>query len=118
MTRKFFARRAALALLALLGGVGPICAAGDGGAMRTVDGQSFWDEDPGPVSDPFWTQGQYKYDPNGYLERSWFDPDYHPMTVIGEHSGKANCVFRKRVTVSDWEIQHPILRVCRTPPKD
>ena len=42
----------------------------------------------------------------------------HLMTVIGDHAGKANCVFRQRVPVSTWEFQHPILRVCRAPPKD
>lgn len=86
--------------------------------VRVIEGQAFWTGDPGPVSDPYWTQGQYKYDPNGYLERNWFDPEYHPMTVIGEHEGKANCVFRRRVTITTWEFQHPILRICRTPPDD
>ena len=89
------------------------------GAVRTIQGQAFWDGDPGPISEPYWTQGQYKYDPNGYLERNARDPDqFHLMTVIGDHAGKPNCVFRRRVTVSTWDFQHPILRVCRAPPKD
>jgi hypothetical protein len=40
------------------------------------------------------------------------------MTVYADHAGKQNCVFRKRVTISTWDFQHPYLRVCRTPPKD
>jgi hypothetical protein len=51
--------------------------------------------------------------------RNFRDADqYHLMTVIGPHPGKENCVFRRRVGVSDWEFRHPILRVCRTPPND
>ncbi len=89
------------------------------GKVRVVQGETFWDVDPGPIYEPYWTQGQYKYDPNGYLLRSYRDADQlHLMTVIGDHSGKANCVFRRRVPVSTWEFQHPILRVCRAPPKD
>ncbi|HUO54940.1 MAG TPA: hypothetical protein VMU18_09375 [Rhodoblastus sp.] len=88
------------------------------GQMRTAEGQAYWEGDPGPVTDPYWTQGQYKYDPNGYLERNWRDPEYHPMTVIGEHSGKANCVFRQRVQITAFDYYHPIVRVCRTPPHD
>ncbi|WP_374545922.1 hypothetical protein [Rhodoblastus sp.] len=96
---------------------GQPAAAGDN--VRVLQGESFWEGDPGPVSDPYWTQGQYKYDPNGYLLRNWRDADqFHLMTVIGPHSGKDNCVFRRRVTVSDWEFRHPFLRVCRTPPND
>ena len=107
------------AIMALgLGNVSAAPANADSGKMRIVDGQAFWDEDPGPITEPYWTQGQYKYDPNGYLLRDRWDPEYHPMTVIGEHSGKANCVFRQRVTVTTWEFEHPILRVCRKPPND
>ena len=86
--------------------------------IRTAGGQSYWEGPPGPVTDPYWTSGQYKYDPYGYMERSRWDPEYHPMTVIGPHSGKENCVFRRRVQITSWDYQHPILRVCRKPPKD
>lgn len=86
--------------------------------VRTLNGESFWEGDPGPVTDPYWTQGQYKYDPNGYLLRNLREADqFHLMTVIGPHAGKENCVFRRRVTVSSWEYQHPFIRVCRTPPR-
>ena len=82
-------------------------------------GTAYWDGDPGPITDTFWTSGQYKYDPDGYMERNYRDTDtYHEMTVYADHAGKANCVFRKRVVVSNWEFNHPILRVCRKPPKD
>ena len=83
--------------------------------IKTVNGTPYWDVDPGPI-DPgaYWTSGLYKYDPNGYLERNWRDPDQvHDMTVYANHSGKANCVFRKRVAVSTWDFNHPYLRVCR-----
>jgi hypothetical protein len=104
---------AAFVLLALSGRM-----AGAADNVRTLQGESFWEGDPGPVTDPYWTQGQYKYDPNGYLLRNWRDADQlHLMTVIGPHSGKENCVFRRRVTVSSWESRHPFIRVCRTPPR-
>jgi hypothetical protein len=83
--------------------------------MRVVNGQPYWDVDPGPI-DPgaYWTSGQYKYDPDGYLERNARDPDqFHLMTVYADHAGKANCVFRQRLVQSDWDFRHPYLRVCR-----
>ena len=87
--------------------------------IKTAQGERYWDGDPGPITDTYWTSVQYKYDPNGYLERNWRDPDQlHEMTVYADHAGKQNCVFRKRVTISTWDFQHPDLRVCRTPPKD
>ena len=87
--------------------------------QRVISGQAFWEGDPGPITDSYWTSGQYKYDPNGYMERNWRDPDQlHLMTVIGNHAGKTNCVFRRRVTITTWDFQHPILRVCRARPKD
>lgn len=104
-----------LALAVALSGA---AAAGGPSEMRVVDGQSFWTGDPGPINDSYWTSGQYKYDPNGYLERNWFDPEYRPMTVIGPHDGKTNCVFRQRVVTTTWDFQHPILRICRQPPND
>jgi hypothetical protein len=88
--------------------------------MRYANGTAYWDVDPGPI-DPgaYWTSGLYKYDPNGYLERNWRDSDQvHEMTVYADHAGKQNCVFRKRVTISTWDFQHPYLRVCRKPQKD
>ena len=88
-------------------------------SVKSAQGVSYWSGDPGPISDPYWTSGQYKYDPDGYLLRNGWQPDqFHLMTAIGDHDGKENCVFRKRVTVTTWEFEHPILRVCRTPPKN
>ncbi len=101
----------ALAAAVVLGGP-PAHAAG---GVRTVDGQSFWRGDPGPVDPgPYWTSGQYKYDPNGYLDRvnRWGEPIYD-MTVYADHTGRARCVFRKRVVVDSWEFDHPLIRVCR-----
>lgn len=87
--------------------------------QRSLQGESFWEGDPGPITDSYWTSGQYKYDPNGYMERNWRDPDQmHLMTVIGDHAGKTNCVFRRRVTITTWDFNHPILRVCRARAKD
>ncbi len=83
--------------------------------IRTAQGERYWSGDPGPI-DPgsYWTSGQYKYDPNGYLERNRFDSDQNRlMTVYAEHSGKERCVFRARVVVSNWDFNHPYLRVCR-----
>jgi hypothetical protein len=105
-----------MALAASLAWCGPAAAGGDN--IRTAGGQSYWEGPPGPVTDPYWTSGQYKYDPNGYMLRSRWDPEYHPMTVIGPHAGNENCVFRRRVQISDWDYRHPFLRVCRAPPKD
>jgi hypothetical protein len=85
------------------------------GDMRTVMGETFWDSDPGPIDPgPYWTSGQFKYDPNGYLERNRFQAEQNRlMTVIGNHSGKSPCVFRKRVMNSDWDFRHAYLRLCR-----
>ena len=94
-----------------------ICSAqAQAASMKIVDGQAYWDVDPGPV-DPgsFWTSGQYKYDPDGYLETNRWDPGPHVFTVYADHAGKANCVFRARVVNSDWERRHLYLRVCRKP---
>jgi hypothetical protein len=89
--------------------------AGVAGSVKTAQGESYWSGDPGPI-DPgsYWTSGQYKYDPNGYMERNRFDSDQNRlMTVYAEHSGRARCVFRARVVVSNWDFNHPYLRVCR-----
>lgn len=87
--------------------------------IRTLQGTSFWEGDPGPISDSYWVSGLYKYDPNGYMERNPRDPDQlHLMTLYGDHAGKANCVFRRRVVISSWDYQHPHVRVCRRPPGD
>lgn len=87
--------------------------------VKYANGTAYWDGDPGPIDDTFWTSGQYKYDPNGYMERNYRDPDsYHLMTIYADHAGKENCVFRRRVVVSTWDFNHPIVRVCRKPPKD
>ena len=86
------------------------------GQVRTVNGVSYYDVDPGPI-DPgtFWTSGQYKYDPNGYMDRGRWDAGVRVMTVFASHAGGANCVFRKRVIIDDWDSRHPYLRVCRRP---
>jgi hypothetical protein len=110
-----FRFEAAALSLALLAGVLAAPPAARAAQMRVVSGQAYWDVDPGHI-DPgsFWTSGQYKYDPNGYLERNARDPDqYHEMTVYADHAGKGRCVFRQRVANSDWEYRHPYLRVCR-----
>lgn len=87
--------------------------------MRVLQGEAFYEGDPGPISDSYWVSGQYKYDPNGYLERNWREPDQNrSMTVYGDHAGRANCVFRTRVMNSSWDFQHPHIRVCRVPPRD
>ncbi len=103
-----------IGLFAALALSGPVFAGP--GLMKTVNGQAYWDEDPGPV-DPgtFWTSGQYKYDPEGYLDRNRWDVGVQVNTVYAEHAGKANCVFRKRVVNSSWDERHPYLRVCRRP---
>ena len=102
----------AVLVLALL----PAAALAQTGHMKVVNGEAYWDVDPGPI-DPgsYWTSGLYKYDPNGYMERQGGrDPEPpHEMTVYADHSGKERCVFRQRVTNSDWEMRHPYLRVCR-----
>jgi hypothetical protein len=86
------------------------------GEVRTVNGVSYYDVDPGPI-DPgtFWTSGQYKYDPDAYMDRTRWDTAAKVMTVFASHAGRANCVFRKRVVIDDWDFRHPYLRVCRKP---
>jgi hypothetical protein len=88
--------------------------------IRSANGTLYWNKDPGPIDPgPYWTSGQYKYDPNGYMERVARDPDqFHEMTVYADHAGKENCVFRRRVVVTTWDFNHPYLRVCRRPQKD
>jgi hypothetical protein len=108
MKRNIFA--ASLVILSALPSL-PVVA----GGLKTAQGESYWDSDPGPI-DPgtYWTSGQYKYDPNGYMERNRWEPDQNRlMTVYAEHSGKPRCVFRKRVVISNWDFQHAYLRVCR-----
>jgi hypothetical protein len=120
MGMKRVAKLAAGCAALALSVVAPALAGDDGGKMRSVQGVLYWDGDPGTIYDPYWTNGQYKYDPDGYLLRNWRDPDqYHLMTAIGNHDGgKQNCVFRRRVVNSTWEFEHPILRICRKPPGD
>jgi hypothetical protein len=83
-------------------------------SMRTVNGQSYWRGDPGPV-DPgsFWDSGEYKYDPHHYLGYWATDPADYTDVVYADHSGAARCVWRKRVVNSNWEYQHPYMKVCR-----
>jgi len=85
--------------------------------VRVVQGEAFWEGDPGPITDSYWLSGQYKYDPYGFLERDATDPDqFRHMTVIARHPGAANYIFRKRVVITDWDMRHPDLRICRFPP--
>jgi hypothetical protein len=102
-------RRAAPVLLLL--GAGAVSA--QPGHVRTLNGVAFYEGDPGPVTDTFWTSGQYRYDPHGYMDINRWDTGIHVNTVYGPHSGAANCVFRKRVVIDDWDRRHSFLRVCR-----
>ncbi|MCW2274319.1 hypothetical protein GJ654_09495 [Rhodoblastus acidophilus] len=83
--------------------------------IRTANGVAYYDVDPGPI-DPgtFWTSGQYKYDPNAYMDRTRWDAG-RPMKVYAPHAGKTNCVFRQRVVFDDWDFRHPYVQVCRKP---
>lgn len=92
----------------------PLAQAGPGD-VRTVNGVGFYQGYPGPVTDPFWTSGQYKYDPHGYMDINRWDTGIHVNTVYARHSGGGNCVFRKRVIVDDWDSRHPFVRVCLHP---
>ena len=84
------------------------------GDVRTVGGVPFFRGDPGPI-DPgtFWTSGQYKYDPDGYMDINRWDSGVHVNTVYGQHTGAPNCVFRARVVIDDWDRRHPYVRICR-----
>jgi hypothetical protein len=83
-------------------------------SVRVVHGQAFWTGDP-HVSDAgsFWSSGQYRYDPHHYLDYYGSEPANFSNVVYAEHSGRAHCVFRKRVENSNWEHQNPYLMVCR-----
>ncbi len=111
-TEMNFAVAASLSAMTMAASV----ALADGGRTKTVNGVSYWDVDPGPI-DPgtFWTSGQFKYDPNGYMDLNRWDLGVQVNTVYADHAGKSNCVFRKRVINTDWDSRHPYLRVCRRP---
>ncbi len=83
-------------------------------SVRHAGGQAYWSGNPGPV-DPgaFWDSGEYKYDPNHYLSDWSRDQADYSDVVYAPHRGPARCVWRKRVVNSEWEFQHPYLRVCR-----
>jgi len=84
------------------------------GSMMIVNGQAYWEGDPGPVQpDAYWTSDAYKYDPHNYGDRYNREPGIYTETVYADHGGKENCVWRKRVINTNWEYQHPFLRVCR-----
>jgi hypothetical protein len=90
-------------------GVAPAAFAG----TRTVDGQTYWTGDPGPVSPgPYYDSGQQAVDPHHYM--SWYgeDPQDYKMVVHAPHSGNARCVWRKRVITTNWEFRHPFILVC------
>lgn len=83
--------------------------------MRAVDGQAYWEGDPGPVAPgPYWTGGQHEYDRHHYNSYYGDDPQGFTMTVYAQHAGKARCVWRRRVINTGWEFRHPYLRVCRS----
>ena len=83
-------------------------------SMRTVDGQSYWRGDPGPINPgSFWDGGQYKYDRNHYSSSYSTSALLYTDVVYANHSGSARCVWRQRVVNSDWEFRHPYLKVCR-----
>jgi hypothetical protein len=95
--------------------VGLACLAAPAAAgIRTVQGQTFWTGDPGPV-DPgnFYSSGQAQADPHHYLSYYGGDPQDYKMVIYAEHTGAARCVWRKRVVNSNWEFRHPYLMVCR-----
>ena len=105
--------RFATAILAMaLFAVAP---AAEAARIKVADGEAYWDEDPGAIDPgPFWTSGQYKYDPNGYLDRYPRNAEQvRNMTVYADHAGKERCVFRKRLITTNWDYEHPYLRVCR-----
>ncbi len=83
-------------------------------AVRNVDGQAYWSGNPGAV-DPgsFWDSGEYRYDPHHFLGYWSGDPADYSDVVYADHAGRARCVWRKRVTNTEWDFQHPYLRVCR-----
>ncbi len=82
--------------------------------MRTVDGQSYWQGDPGPINPgTFWEGGQYKYDPHHYSSNRSAGAMLITDVVYASHSGSARCVWRQRVVNSDWEFRHPYVQVCR-----
>jgi hypothetical protein len=81
--------RARFAKTLLAGAVAALVSPAQAQKMRYANGAAYWDVDPGPI-DPgsYWTSGQYKYDPNGYIERNWRDPDQvHEMTAYADHAG-------------------------------
>ena len=41
-----------------------------GGTIGVAGGSILLGGRPGQITDPYWTSGQYKYDPNGYMERN------------------------------------------------
>jgi hypothetical protein len=98
------------ATLLVLGASQPVQAQ----SMRTVNGQSYWEMDPGPVAvDPHFAGNADKYDPHDYLDRINRDPQLFDQTLYAEHQGSERCVWRKRVVNSTYEYEHPYVRVCR-----
>jgi len=81
--------------------------------IRTVEGQTCWTGDPGPVyPGAYWASGQHQFDPHHYLSYYGSDPQDYKMVVHAPHSGPRGCVWRKRVVNSNWEFHHPYLMVC------
>jgi hypothetical protein len=104
----------AAASVAALAGAAVVDSSARAQSMRTVQGQSYWRGDPGPVApDSFWSGGQYKYDPKHFLSYYGSDPQDYSEVVYSDHAGASRCVWRKRVVNTNWEFRHPYLRVCR-----
>jgi hypothetical protein len=113
-TPSAFARVTAASVAALAVAIFAAPPAAQAQSMRTVNGQSYWRGDPGPVApDAYWSGGQYKVDPHHYLSYYGSDPQNFSETVFAEHAGPERCVWRKRVVNGNWEFRHPYLRVCR-----
>lgn len=102
------AKLAVIAAAAALASLNPAAA-----GTKTVDGQTYWTGDPGPVNpSAFFEGGQYKYDPHHYLSDYGDSPQDYKMMVHATHSGNSRCVWRKRVINSNWEFHHPYIMVC------
>lgn len=78
--------------------------------IRFLNGVFVYEGDPGPI-DPAKAPGAT--DPDMHLVIDNSGAALHFNTLYGEHNGAANCVFRQRVIVNDWDRNHPYVRVCR-----
>jgi hypothetical protein len=83
--------------------------------IRTVQGQSFWTGDPGPVfPGNYFVSGQARFDPYNHLEeQAGYHAFHNRMVVFADHEEARRCVLRQRVLNTDWDQRHPYLLVCR-----